>query len=84
MNTNTQTTQKTDCEQHYARHISRNKTSTPKLSETFHERKNHLAKEAHAHCTINETVKDTEQRQSVQRRTYAHQYEKESAKQTKM
>ncbi|CAG8831991.1 43886_t:CDS:1, partial [Gigaspora margarita] len=57
----------TDCEhknrleqEHYTRHISCNMTSTVELTETFYERKNHLAKEAHAHHIANETVEDAE------------------------
>ncbi|CAG8825620.1 7315_t:CDS:2, partial [Gigaspora margarita] len=43
--------------------------------QTFCERKNHLAKEAHACSTANETIEDAEQRRSVQKQTYACQYE---------
>ncbi|CAG8739509.1 986_t:CDS:2 [Gigaspora margarita] len=57
MNTNTQAIQETDHEQ---------------PSETFHERKNHFAREAHARRIANETIEDAEQRQ------------KESAEQTEM
>ncbi|CAG8576572.1 17617_t:CDS:1 [Gigaspora margarita] len=52
--------------------------------EMFCERKNYLAREAHARRIANKTVENAEQCQSVQRQTYAHQYEEESAKQTEM
>ncbi|CAG8842868.1 45171_t:CDS:1, partial [Gigaspora margarita] len=64
--------------------MSHDETSTAELSETFHERKNHLAKEAYACHTANKTIKDAEQHRSVQRQRYARQHKEESAEQTEI
>ncbi|CAG8835789.1 2884_t:CDS:1, partial [Gigaspora margarita] len=44
----------------------------------LHERKNHLAREAHAKCAANETTEEAEQCRSAQRQAYTQRHAKET------